>query len=342
MHFSLDLSRRGFLPLNQGARLLGGDMDLQRLQTFTAVVDEGSMSAAARRLHLTQPAVTAQVRNLEREVGGVLFERGPHGCVPTVLAQRLLPHARIALAEIDVIAEEARRAADDQLTVGFTATTPLTLLAATMTALGPAAAGVRLVPGLAPWDTQLLIAERLDVALLEGPILDPRLVTTTLLTDGRGVCVGPRHPLFHSPGEGLTGASLAGLDMLHMVGGAPASWLRHCTFADDRDGELLRVVTPVVTSAESAVIGALTAPALVFAPARLAATAARAGLRYIGIPGRPSELVACRRRTPVRAALRTFLAVLASVSATLRAIGSLAEPAITVPYGGRGAASSDT
>ncbi|WP_062016086.1 LysR family transcriptional regulator [Aureimonas sp. AU4] len=66
--------------------------DLYR--SFAAVLDEGSLSGAARRLGLTQPSVSRHVEMLERAVGGALFVRSQRGLSPTDRALALAPYAR--------------------------------------------------------------------------------------------------------------------------------------------------------------------------------------------------------------------------------------------------------
>jgi len=51
-------------------------MDLKQLQYFVAAADEGSISGAARRLFVTQPPVSVQIQQLEKELGGPLLVRG--------------------------------------------------------------------------------------------------------------------------------------------------------------------------------------------------------------------------------------------------------------------------
>ncbi len=74
------------------------------LQTFLAVVESGSFSAAAKRLHMSQPAVSQQIRALEEQIGGVrLFRRSGHRMVLTLAGEQLLGAAR----ELVTMAERA-------------------------------------------------------------------------------------------------------------------------------------------------------------------------------------------------------------------------------------------
>lgn len=72
-------------------------MELRQLRYLVAVVEEGSFTAAARRLHLSQPGLSAQIRALEREVGQELVDRGNRAVVPTHAGRAVLTHARAAL-----------------------------------------------------------------------------------------------------------------------------------------------------------------------------------------------------------------------------------------------------
>jgi DNA-binding transcriptional LysR family regulator len=73
-------------------------MDLRQLGYFVAVAEEGQFTRAARRVLVAQPAVSAQIRRLERELGEPLFHRHPRAVQLTASGQALLPHARAALA----------------------------------------------------------------------------------------------------------------------------------------------------------------------------------------------------------------------------------------------------
>ena len=74
---------------------------LKQLRAFSAVVDEGSIAAAARALHLTAPAVGQQVRQLERGVGVPLSVRTNAGLVPTDAGKELLATTARVEAELD-------------------------------------------------------------------------------------------------------------------------------------------------------------------------------------------------------------------------------------------------
>ena len=69
-------------------------VDPRRLETFRVVATSGSVTAAARLLHLSQPAVTAQLRQLEREVGVPLLVRSARGVAANAAGARLLGYAR--------------------------------------------------------------------------------------------------------------------------------------------------------------------------------------------------------------------------------------------------------
>lgn len=78
-------------------------LDAELLPTFLSVVEHGRIAAAARALHLSQPAVTARIRRLETSLGTTLLERSVRGVAPTPAGLRLAAHAR----EIQRMLDEA-------------------------------------------------------------------------------------------------------------------------------------------------------------------------------------------------------------------------------------------
>ncbi|MCT9093432.1 LysR family transcriptional regulator [Streptomyces sp. ASQP_92] len=82
-------------------------MSLRQMEYFVTVVEETSFTRAAELLHVTQPALSHQIKALERGVGGELLERLPRGVRLTPMGRAFLPHARLAVRS----ALQARRAA---------------------------------------------------------------------------------------------------------------------------------------------------------------------------------------------------------------------------------------
>ncbi|MBQ0960928.1 LysR family transcriptional regulator [Ideonella sp. 4Y11] len=76
-------------------------MKLNALQALVAAIDEGSLRAAARRVGVTQPALSKMVRELERELGAPLLERSTTGVTPTAQGRILHARAKAAVWELD-------------------------------------------------------------------------------------------------------------------------------------------------------------------------------------------------------------------------------------------------
>lgn len=75
-------------------------MELSQLQTFLVIAREGQMTRAASVLHLTQPALSAQLSKLEEELGGPLFDRTPRGMTLTHAGEVFKPFAEEALGRL--------------------------------------------------------------------------------------------------------------------------------------------------------------------------------------------------------------------------------------------------
>jgi DNA-binding transcriptional LysR family regulator len=83
-------------------------MELYQLRTFVAVAESRHLTRAAEKLHVSQPAVSAQLKALEDELELSLFERTSTGMLLTAAGQRLLPHAERTLAAAQDLRVEAR------------------------------------------------------------------------------------------------------------------------------------------------------------------------------------------------------------------------------------------
>lgn len=78
-------------------------MDLRHLQYFIGIVDAGSMALAGRRLHISQPTLSRQIRDLEQELGVRLFDRVGRRIVLTEEGREMAARARHLLAQADAL-----------------------------------------------------------------------------------------------------------------------------------------------------------------------------------------------------------------------------------------------
>jgi LysR family hca operon transcriptional activator len=86
-------------------------MELRHLRYLVAAAETGSVTAAAQRLHTSQPSLSRQIRDLEQQVGVELLARSVNGVEPTAAGKAFLDHTRLALMHVDAAVETARSAA---------------------------------------------------------------------------------------------------------------------------------------------------------------------------------------------------------------------------------------
>ena len=148
------------------------DFSADQLQVFATVVEEGSVTAAARALNVTQPAVSSRLRNLQLLAGRQLYRRGARGIELTEAGEAILPHARAvarALARARH-AVEAPSAAERRTTIAISeAAIPLVMPQIVAAALAPPVLDVRVVPCDATTAVQTVLAGAADLAVAVAP-----------------------------------------------------------------------------------------------------------------------------------------------------------------------------
>jgi DNA-binding transcriptional LysR family regulator len=110
-------------------------VNLRQLEYFVAIAESGSLTQAAERLLVSQPSLSQQIRSLEAELGGSLFERLPRGVRLTAAGHELLIEARATLAHAQRARRVVRRALElevGQLEVAVTSSAALGILPAVL------------------------------------------------------------------------------------------------------------------------------------------------------------------------------------------------------------------
>ncbi|WP_208614623.1 LysR family transcriptional regulator [Streptomyces regalis] len=178
------------------------DVHVRDLRYFVTVAEELHFTRAAERLYVSQPALSKQVRALERQLGVELFRRDPHGVTLTGAGTALLPHARQVLdawTEGSAAVESARAAARSTLVVGMS-TSPgrgglLPAIRSRFTSAHPEAV-IRLRQ--VSWEdpTAGLADGEADVAFVWLPLPDAeRYEWTVVAEEPRLVALPDTHPL---------------------------------------------------------------------------------------------------------------------------------------------------
>lgn len=175
------------------------EIDFTRLRYFLAVAEELHFKRAADRLHITPPPLSKQIRLLERELGGPLFEREYHQVRLTPLGEKLVEPARRIL---DQVAEFKATAASitsspGPLRVGATAYAPSDFLATFESAVAELTVtpATFTIAGSAAEVAAELVAGHLDLGLIHLPATDPRVDFRVIGQYQSGIAVRADDPL---------------------------------------------------------------------------------------------------------------------------------------------------
>ncbi|MCB9620165.1 MAG: LysR family transcriptional regulator [Sandaracinus sp.] len=175
---------------------------LDELKHFLAIVEHGTFREAARRVHLSQPALTAAMHRLEEHFGARLLHRGRSGAVPTAAGAALVPRARAALAAL----EDGKRAIEEieglhagEVRVGAGATACTYLLPPILAAFRREHARVRFLLRETTSEEALdgLHAGDLDLAILSEGVRGPRGRRARVLPPTHGL-EGVQHDLWRT------------------------------------------------------------------------------------------------------------------------------------------------
>ncbi|MFJ5957274.1 LysR family transcriptional regulator [Paenarthrobacter sp. NPDC092416] len=171
------------------------NLSIQGLRIFMAVVETGSFSAAARRLYMSQPSVSAQVRSLETSLSAHLLDRGPAGASLTPAGHVLADHARKIFEVMDHVGEDVAAAQgiqDRQLSIAGTSTLGSYLLPRALSRFLVGNVGLRTelrvgnTEKVATW----LINREVSLAICAGEIDHEQLESTVIFDDALVLVAG--------------------------------------------------------------------------------------------------------------------------------------------------------
>ena len=176
-------------------------MEIRQLRAFVAIAESGTFTAGALRVHVTQAAISMQIRQLENEVGAKVFVRAPRHVILTEAGEQLLRRARHILREHDAALDEIAELAGAErgrLRVGSASAMVLTdqlpAILAELRAQHPAAE-IGVTSGTSEVLVDQILAGDIDIAFVSLPV-DVRGIKTERLSEDQLVAIAsPRHKL---------------------------------------------------------------------------------------------------------------------------------------------------
>ena len=176
-------------------------MEIRQLRAFVAIAESGTFTAGALRVHVTQAAISMQIRQLESEIGARVFVRAPRHVILTEAGEHLLRRARHILREHDAALDEIAELAGAErgrLRIGSASAMVLTdqlpAILRDVRAQHPAA-DISVTSGTSEALVEQIVAGELDIAFVSLPD-DVRGIKTERLSEDQLVAIAsPRHRL---------------------------------------------------------------------------------------------------------------------------------------------------
>ena len=176
-------------------------MEIRQLRAFIAIAELGTFTAGAKRVHITQAAISMQIRQLENELGARLFIRAPRRVMLTEAGEQLLQRARQILRDHDAAVDEIAELAGAErgrLRIGSASamvTTDVLPKLLKEVRKQHAGAEVSVASGTSEALVQQILGGELDVAFVSLPVEARGINTERLSQDQLVAIASPRHRL---------------------------------------------------------------------------------------------------------------------------------------------------
>ena len=176
-------------------------MEIRQLRAFVAIAESGTFTAGALRVHVTQAAISMQIRQLENEIGAKVFVRAPRHVILTEAGEQLLRRARHILREHDAALDEIAELAGAErgrLRIGSASAMVLTdqlpSILAELRAQHPGA-DISVTSGTSEVLVDQILAGDIDIAFVSLPVDVRGIKTERLSADQLVAIASPRHKL---------------------------------------------------------------------------------------------------------------------------------------------------
>jgi len=176
-------------------------VEIRQLRAFVAIAESGTFTAGALRVHVTQAAISMQIRQLETEIGAKVFVRAPRHVILTEAGEQLLRRARHILREHDAALDEIAELAGAErgrLRIGSASAMVLTeQLPSILKELRKQhpAADIAVTSGTSEVLVDQILAGEVDIAFVSLPV-DVRGIKTERLSEDQLVAIAsPQHKL---------------------------------------------------------------------------------------------------------------------------------------------------
>ncbi|MCT2590060.1 LysR family transcriptional regulator [Streptomyces sp. N2-109] len=289
-----------------------------QLTSFVAVAEELHFGRAAKRLRITQPPLSRQIQQLERELNAQLLERGSRAIRLTPAGQAFLRDARRLLHEAESAALAIRRVSAGRsglVRIGFTATSAYEVLGGLLGAARGRLPHVDVVLSelVSREQLELLSAGALDLGLMRPPVARADLVSRPIVSEPLLAALPPGHPLAEENGP-LRLADFQDQDMV-MYSPTEARYLHELVVSVFRGADVTPVYTQYVTQIHTILALVQAGLGLALVPAAAARLRFKAvAFRPVALPEPyPVELSATWRQGNDNPALAALLSLLDSI-----------------------------
>ncbi|RWR12859.1 LysR family transcriptional regulator [Siminovitchia fortis] len=175
-------------------------MDTNRLKYFVAVVEENGITAAAKKLNISQPSLSIMIKKLEQELDALLFTRENKTMILTDVGELLYKRSKNILVSMnDMVTElnEAKKGLRGEIKIGCSTAANLIIIPNIVENLQKAAphVSIRVIEGDTKYICEQMVSHQLDAAIVRTTFTQDIFDTYSIITEPVVACMHKEHPL---------------------------------------------------------------------------------------------------------------------------------------------------